>query len=879
MKSVRTTCPYCGVGCGVVATIDDSGEISVAGDEEHPANYGRLCSKGSALAQTLDLEDRLLEPRIRGEAVGWDKALTEVADSFTCIIDEHGKDAVAFYVSGQLLTEDYYVANKLMKGFIGSGNIDTNSRLCMSSAVAGHKRAFGSDTVPGCYEDFEQADLIILEGSNTAWCHPVLYQRITAAKKSRPQMRVVVIDPRETATCEIADMHIPIKPGTDIRLFNLLLSTLAIKDLLDQDYIDQYTEGFDLALAKAVQDAGSLEATASYCGLDVEQLKQFVDWFCYTDKTVTLFSQGINQSSYGTDKVNAIINCHLATGRIGKEGMGPFSMTGQPNAMGGREVGALANQLAHHMDYAPADIGRLKRFWDSEAVATKPGLKAVDLFQKIESGDIKAVWIMATNPVVSLPNADQVKRALAKCEMVVVSDCMAATDTMAYADIALPALGWGEKDGTVTNSERRISRQRAFLEMPGKAKPDWWIVKEVARRMHYKGFDYKSSYDVYAEVVKLSGYENEGQRDFNISAHDDLTIESYEDLIPFQWPLIEKGVPDSAKRFFSEGQFYTSDKKARFIAVKSGMPAKATDKQYPYAMSTGRIRDQWHTMTRTGKAPRLGLHIVEPFISIHPDDAAREKIKPNSLVSITSRYGNMIARADLTDTQQVRQVFVPMHWNEQFSSKARMGAVVNDYVDPVSGQPEFKHTPVKIESYAVDWEAIIYSRERLDLKNVEYWSLSRRAGYWYYELAGRGDPHATYQSLLEKLREQVNADAQWLDYSDNGISAYRSAALSDGKLQSGLFIERPYALPTREWVESLFEKDELSREERSWLLSGHSPPGTVEQGAIVCSCFGVGESRIKDAITNGVNTVEALGEQLQCGTNCGSCIPELKKYL
>ena len=462
---IRTTCPYCGVGCGVLATVAENGEVRVSGDPQHPANLGRLCSKGAALAETLDSAGRLLHPVVDGAQVSWETALDCVADGFNRVIAEHGPDAVAFYVSGQLLTEDYYVANKLMKGFIGSANIDTNSRLCMSTAVAAHKRAFGADAVPVCYEDIEIADLVVIVGSNYAWAHPVLYQRLAAAKKSRPDMRVVVVDPRRTATCDIADLHLAIAPGSDAYLFNGLLHHLRREDALDLAYVEAHVEGFAAAF-EAARAVNSIPAVAQVCGVAETDIGEFFRLFARTGPCVTIFSQGINQSSSGVDKASAIINAHLATGRIGRPGMGPFSVTGQPNAMGGREVGGLANQLAAHMDFAdPTSIDLVARFWDAPHIAQAPGLKAVDMFRAIADGRIKAVWIMGTNPVVSMPDADRVRAALMGCELVVVSDCVQQTDTTACADILLPAAGWGEKDGAVTNSERRISRQRPFLPL------------------------------------------------------------------------------------------------------------------------------------------------------------------------------------------------------------------------------------------------------------------------------------------------------------------------------------------------------------------------------------------------------------------------------
>ncbi|MEA2867004.1 MAG: assimilatory nitrate reductase catalytic subunit, partial [Bradyrhizobium sp.] len=529
LRATRTTCPYCGVGCGVLATADDSGGAAISGDPEHPANLGRLCSKGSALGETLGLEDRLLHPMIRCskgtmERVAWTDALDHVAHRFKHIIARDGPGAVAFYLSGQLLTEDYYVANKLMKGFVGSANVDTNSRLCMSSSVAGHRRAFGADTVPGCYEDLDEADLLVLTGSNAAWCHPVLFQRMLANKQQRGA-RIVVIDPRRTDTAEGADLFLGLKPGTDTALFSGLLVHLADNGALDPEYIERHTSGFEDALARARSIAGGIAATALATGLSELDVAAFFQMFGDTPRVVTLYSQGVNQSAQGTDKVNAIINCHLATGRIGKPGASPFSLTGQPNAMGGREVGGLANQLAAHMGFTPPDIDRVRRFWKAPRIATHEGLKAVQMFEAIARGEIKALWVMGTNPAVSLPDADVARAALRKLELFVVSENVRSNDTVkSGAHVLLPAQAWGEKSGTVTNSERRISRQRAFLTPPGETKPDWWIVGEVAKRLGFgAAFDYKSAADVFREHAGLSAFENGGSRDFDIGALKSLS--------------------------------------------------------------------------------------------------------------------------------------------------------------------------------------------------------------------------------------------------------------------------------------------------------------------------------------------------------------------
>ncbi|MEM9783874.1 MAG: molybdopterin-dependent oxidoreductase, partial [Pseudomonadota bacterium] len=538
---VATACPYCGVGCGVIATPDGRGGAAIAGDPDHPANFGRLCSKGSALGETVDLEGRLLAPQIHGRRAPWDEAIGLVAERFRTAIATHGPDSVAFYVSGQLLTEDYYVANKLMKGFIGSANIDTNSRLCMASTVVGQKRAFGADTVPGTYEDLEEADLVVLVGSNLAWCHPVLFQRLAAAKALRPDMRVVVIDPRRTATAAIADMTLRLAPGTDVALFNHLLNRIGAEGAVDAAFTKAHIDGLGEAMAAA--DAATRAATARITGLAPADIAAFTRSWIGTERVVTVFSQGVNQSSAGVDKVNAILNCHLATGRIGRPGMGPFSVTGQPNAMGGREVGGLATALACHLDLDNL-VHRegVRAFWDAPAMPEAVGLKAVDLFQACADGRIKALWIMSTNPAVSLPQADDVAAAIAACPFVVVSDIMADTDTTRLADVLLPATGWGEKSGTVTNSERRISRQRPFLPAPGQARPDWRIIADVGAAMGWpEAFAWESEAAVFREHAALSGVASSLGGDFDISGLKHLGDAEYDALDPVQWPVPHHG--------------------------------------------------------------------------------------------------------------------------------------------------------------------------------------------------------------------------------------------------------------------------------------------------------------------------------------------------
>ncbi|MDD5265538.1 MAG: molybdopterin-dependent oxidoreductase [Methylococcales bacterium] len=882
---IQTTCPYCGVGCGISALVDElNHQVKILGDKIHPANFGRLCSKGSALGETIELKGRLLQPKVYGCDATWDEALNLVAGSFTKTIEKYGADAVAIYGSGQLLTEDYYVANKLMKGFIGSGNMDTNSRLCMSSSVAGHKRAFGSDTVPGCYDDFEQAGMIILIGSNTAWCHPVSFQRIRAAKEANPELKVVVIDPRRTSSCDIADLHLPVVSGSDAILFNGLLQYLSQQNALNQEYIGLHTEGFSEALSTAANSAGTIEQVAAQCKLTVEDVLCFYQWFASHDKVMSLYSQGINQSSSGTDKVNAIINCHLATGRIGKPGMGPFSLTGQPNAMGGREVGGLSHQLSAHMDFSNiADIERVARFWNTDNIARKPGLAAVELFDAIYDGKIKAVWIMGTNPVVSMPNADKVKNALQRCDFVVVSDCIANTDTTALAHVLLPAQGWSEKDGTVTNSERCISRQRALFRPVGSAKPDWWIITQVARRMGFeKAFQYRNPSEIFREHAALSGFENNaehGLRDFDISAFAEINQQDYELLQPIQWP-VNQAYPQGRARLFEDGQFFTPSGKAQFIPIVPRPPVNPPDNDYPLILNTGRLRDQWHTMTRTAIAAKLNQHKPEPFVEVHPVDAQLYALLPDTLAVIESQWGSMIARVQITDSQQQGSLFVPMHWTEQYASHGRMGALVNPVVDPISKQQESKHTPVRIKPYHSVWQGFILSRRELTVTESEYQVKIKGEHFYRYELAGITLPEDWRSCVQKKLCGDADENSQWQEYQDSGKGNYRAARIVDNRLETVIFIAADNLLPERSWLTGLFAKTQLEPPERMALLTGRPPLGVSDVGIIVCACFNVGEKTIRTAIKEkGLKTHQEVGLCLKAGTNCGSCVPEIKALL
>jgi assimilatory nitrate reductase catalytic subunit len=784
-----------------------------------------------------------------------------------------GAGAVAFYLSGQLLTEDYYVANKLMKGFVGSANVDTNSRLCMSSSVAGHKRAFGADTVPGCYADLDEADLLVLTGSNAAWCHPVLFQRMLANKQKRGA-RMVVIDPRRTDTAGDADLFLGLKPGTDTALFSGLLVHLADNGALDRDYIEQHTSGFEAAVARARSMAGSTAATALATGLAERDVAEFFQMFADTPRVVTLYSQGVNQSAQGTDKVNAILNCHLATGRIGKLGASPFSLTGQPNAMGGREVGGLSNQLAAHMGFTPPDIDRVRRFWKAPRIATHEGLKAVQMFEAIARGEIKALWVMGTNPVVSLPDADVVRAAMQKLELCVISENVRSNDTVnSGVHVLLPALAWGEKSGTVTNSERRISRQRSFLPAPGEARPDWWIVSEVARRLGFAAaFDYKSAADIFREHASLSGFENNGSRDFDIGGLSGMSDEAFAEMGPMHWPM-RYGELEPQARFFANGRFYANDQKARFIAPEIPTLRTETTAARPLRLNTGRIRDQWHTMTRTGASPRLGQHLPEPFVEIHPDDANRFGVFDGGFARLVTDYGQCILKVVVSARQQRGMLFAPIHWSGENTSGARVGALVAPFTDPFSGQPENKATPVSITPYEYVFRGFALSRHKLDLPGHAWWARVAVGGGYGYLLADNADLRG-WQSWLKSV-----AGDDLAEYMDFGGGVYRAASFAGERIESCLFVGP--ARDAGDWnvVKGLFAAEALTPDQRRMLLSGKSMDGLADAGPIVCACFGVGRGTICGAIAAGANSATAIGAQLKAGTNCGSCIPELKRLI
>ena len=848
----KTTCPYCGVGCGVIATPTTARTAEIKGDPDHPANFGRLCSKGTHLGETISLEGRLLYPEIAGKRADWDDALSLVAQKFKDTIAEYGPDSVGFYVSGQILTEDYYVANKLMKGYIGSGNIDTNSRLCMSSAVAAHVRAFGEDLVPCSYDDLDAAELIILVGSNTAWCHPVVWQRIEAAR-ARNGCKLVVIDPRRTETAERADLHLPIAPDSDVALFNGLLREMRDTWQLDGLYMADH-----VSMPEGFWDAPTGNV-AKACDLLEADLQAFYTLFAAHPRTVTLFSQGVNQSTSGTDKANAIINLHLATGRIGKAGAGPFSITGQPNAMGGREVGGLATMLAAHLGFTPEGRDKAQRFWQSPTIAPAPGLKAVDMFNAAAMGKIRALWVMATNPAVSMPDARAVRVALANCRFVVVSDCIAKTDTMTYANVKLPALAWGEKDGTVTNSERRISRQRGFMEAPGEAKPDWWAMADVGKRMGHAGFDFASAASVFREYAAMTAFENYGERVLNLGAQANISDADYDALSPFQW---------GGAAPLAAGKYPTLDGKARMIAV-TPTPRDDATRAFPLRLNTTRYRDQWHTMTRTGLSPKLSQHRREPLVEVHPDTMRRMGLEDGGLARVSTPSGSSIFRVLSTDNQRRMDISVPIHWTDQTSGEGRTGLLPTQARDPHSGQPGFKNTPASIAPVKTEWTGFLITRDTSPAPDCLYWTRVRTAHGTLTELAGVDDPMALLKLLPKGDLAEVH-DAK------RGI--IRAAVIENGQLVAALFITRDTSLPPRDWlIAQLGGETEANTME---LLAGRPATALPDRGAIICVCFDIGLNTVLGAIKEqNLTSVEAIGGALNAGTNCGSCRPALAKLL
>ena len=922
MKETRSTCPYCGVGCGVIIESAGGQITQVRGDPDHPANFGRLCTKGSTLHLTATpaviQHQRLLYPMHRPqrgaapERRTWDEATSAIARQLHRVIDAHGADAVGVYGSGQLLTEDYYVLNKFVKGLLGTNQLDTNSRLCMSSAVAGYKQTLGADAPPACYEDIDHAACLFISGSNTAWAHPILFRRIEDAKRARPDLKIIVGDPRRTDTCEIADLHLPIQPGTDVLLCHGLLHIMLWEGWVDPAYIAAHTQGFD-ALKALVRDA-TPELVARTCGVPPDALTTAARWFAGVPEgggarqpTLSLYCQGLNQSTSGTAKNAALINLHLATGQIGQPGAGPLSLTGQPNAMGGREVGGMATLLSAHRDLAnPAHRAEVAALWGVDTVPEAPGRTAVEMFQAAADGEVKALWIVCTNPAQSLPDQRTVRRALERAELVVLQETFATSETAAYADWLLPAAGWGEKEGTVTNSERRISRVRAAVPAAGEARADWRIVRDVAQQLEALRRPGQPSLFNYSAAEQVWNEHRASTRGRDL----DITGLSYALLDaqgPQQWPL-PAGANAGQARLYAQGRFATADGKARFAAEPYRPVAEPRSARYPFSLVTSRLRDQWHGMTRTGTVERLFGHAPEPVARMHPQDMHRRGFAEGALLRLSNRRGEVVLPVAADKGLGLGQIDVPMHWGSAFlSGQAKDGgalqginAVTSPAFCPDSKQPELKHAAVRAEAAALPWSlfamawlppaACADARARLD-------ALMPRFGFAYCVPFGREHGGVVLRAaaagpvdaqLLDAIEAVLQLDTpQALRLFDHRRGQRRTVRLahSDGGATrvQGFMLAGDTQAAT--WLRTVLE-DELPAEPYGRLLlapGAKAPVALAARSRQVCSCLDVSEAQITECLAQ-CDGVEAarLGQlqaRLQCGTKCGSCVPELRRLI
>ena len=932
----RSTCPYCGVGCGVIIESEGGQITGVRGDPDHPANFGRLCTKGSTLhltaAQPVTLQTRLLQPQMRAERgakplpVTWDHALDHLADRFASVVSSQGPDAVGFYLSGQLLTEDYYVFNKLAKGLIGTNNVDTNSRLCMSSAVAGYKATLGADAPPACYDDLNHAETLFIAGSNAAFAHPILFRRIEDAKRSRPGLRLIVVDPRRTETAEAADLFLQILPGTDVALFNGMLHLMLWEGLTDGAHIAAHTSGFE-ALRNRVRDYPPRDV-AKLCGIAESDLVQAARWFAGLDgadpserrPTLSLYCQGLNQSSSGTAKNAALINLHLACGQIGKPGAGPFSLTGQPNAMGGREVGGLATAMSAHRDLAnPMHRAEMARLWGVEDVPAAPGKSAVEMFEAAADGQIRALWIACTNPAQSMPDQATVRRALERCELVVVQEAYATTATARYADVLLPATSWGEKEGTVTNSERRISRVRAAVAAPGATRHDWAIGVDFARRLEKRlrsapstaarlrpGSPTLFPYDGACSIWNEHRETTRG-RDLDITGLDYARLDRSSE----QWPFPE-GALAGRLRLYEDGRYATPDGRARFVDTVGEPLAETRDARYPFSLNTGRLRDQWHGMSRTGTLGRLFGHEPEPGVDMHSRDMERLGLAAGELVQVSSRRGELILPARASEQVSSMQCFIAMHWGEEYlwgatrdgQRVAGVNALTSPAFCPQSKQPELKHAAVKLSKADLPWKLLALAWLPADEALV----LRQRLGE-LVERLGSALPFALCvpfgrerTGLLLRAAAREPAPVQWLEalegllglsqagalhYADGKRGQRRSmrlAAQADGSQRLEAFLLGG-DISAEAWVKTVLQ-DELPAQAYGRLLlspGARAPVAVAARGKQVCSCFDVNEPRIVEALRACRGAEEArllqLQQGLKCGTQCGSCVPELKRLL
>ena len=919
MPETSSTCPYCGVGCGLIIASDGRTITGVRGDPAHPANFGRLCSKGATLHLSTSpgvlRRARVLRPEMRLERdatrqpVDWERALDHLAGRFADIVARHGADSVVFYISGQLLTEDYYVFNKLTKGLLGTNNLDSNSRLCMSSAVAGYKQALGADAPPACYDDLALADCLFIAGSNTAWAHPIVFRRIEDARRARPEMRIVVIDPRRTETAEIADLHLQIEPGTDVALFHGMLHLMLWEGLVDEAFIDAHTQGFD-ALRERVRDFTPALAS-QICGVPAEQIVQAARWFAGArgdgtrGATLSLYCQGLNQSSCGTDKNLALLNLHLACGQIGREGAGPFSLTGQPNAMGGREVGGMANLLSGHRDMAdPQDRAEVAALWGVDAVPAQPGLTALDMFRAAAEGRIKALWIACTNPLQSLPNAALTRAALDRAELVVVQEAYMDTATARRADVLLPAAAWGEKDGTVTNSERCVSRMRAAVPAPGQARADWAIAADFARRLEARLRPGQATLFGWpdAESVWQEHRESTRGRDLDITG---LSWSVLERDGPQQWPYPE-GARQGRKRLYTDGRFATPGGRARFAAPQYSPVAEARDVRFPVALTTGRLRDQWHGMSRSGSIARLFAHSPQPSIDLHPADMARRGFAQGDLVQVTSRRGTQILPARGDTGVAPGQAFIAMHWGPEYVSGTAgrgtptlgVNGLTLDALDPASRQPELKHAAVKLLKAELPWRLAAFgwiSGLRLDAARRELMEAMRGLAYVSCVPFGRersglvlhaaGDERPN-EAALRTVAGVFGLDAPGaLRYRDSRTRDERAVRLDGDCLDAVLLTGSVTATAAEAWLYELLASGGAARTLGGQLLapSRQAPQGRGVRGAQICNCLDVDETRIVAELASlpgdGAQRLAGLQQRLRCGTQCGSCLPALRRLV
>ncbi len=892
MQETRSTCCYCGVGCGVIIQSDGDRITGVRGDPEHPANFGRLCTKGSTLHLSASGEGRALFPELRHdrdqprERASWRDALDYTAERFADIIRKHGPDAVAFYLSGQLLTEDYYVFNKLAKGLLGTNNVDTNSRLCMSSAVAGYKMTLGADAPPACYEDIDHAQCLLLAGSNTAFAHPIIFRRIEDARARNPDLKIIVVDPRRTDTAQMADLHLAIQPGTDVALFNGMLHIMLWEGLTDSDFIRSHTEGFDV-LKETVREY-TPRMVADVCGISEADLLTAAKWFGH-GPTLSMYCQGLNQSSSGTDKNAALINLHLATGQIGKPGAGPFSLTGQPNAMGGREVGGMANLLSAHRDLGnPEHRAEIARLWGVDSVPEKAGKTAVELFDGLKSGEIKAVWIACTNPAHSMPDLNSVQDALRNAEFVVVQDAFYDTDTVQYADVLLPATTWGEKEGTVTNSERRITHVRPAVVPPGEARNDWEIAVDFARRIGKRLVGDRDAQALFpyqtSEAVFNEHRETTRGRDLDITG---ISYAMLDTSGPQQWPMPE-GATTGHVRLYADGVFQKPGGRAHFANTRYRPTAEKTDARYPLHLNTGRLRDQWHGMSRTGHVPQLFNHVEEPLLSMNVGDMARRNIASGDLVKVSSRRGSLVLRAQASEEMLPTQTYIPMHWSARFMNGHGCNSLTIGASDPVSRQPEFKHAAIKVEKLHLPWQMVAMrrcdepgrlARIRELLASFEYASCGlygRNPGIVVLRAA---HPQAPAQSVIERIDVLLDMadDSQTICYQDARRGISKRVMVENGEVIGLRLLGETLASG---WLRDVMVQGKLTDEMRRWAMAPviAPPSGGKSRGRIVCNCLDVSECEIQAELAQGAD-LPTLQKNLECGTKCGSCVPELKRMM